>query len=44
VTLVVIEGGGHAFPQPTTTFPPFFGATNGDINAAAVIWQFFSGR
>jgi len=41
VQLVTIEGGGHTFPHPEASYPRFFGPANTDINAAAVIWDFF---
>ncbi len=41
IKLITIEGGGHAVPHPSTKFPPFFGATNADINGPQEIWSFF---
>ena len=43
VTLLTLEGGGHAVPHPSTKFPPFFGPTNQDLNGPREIWSFFEG-
>lgn len=44
IKLITIEGGGHAVPHPSTKFPPFFGATNADINGPQEVWSFFRER
>ncbi len=41
VRFVTLDGAGHSIPHPTRKFPPFFGGTNGDINAVQEIWHFF---
>ncbi len=41
IKLITIDGGGHAVPHPLTKFPPFFGATNADINGPQEVWSFF---
>jgi len=43
VTLLTLDGGGHAVPHPSTKFPPFFGPTNQDLNGPREIWSFFEG-
>jgi polyhydroxybutyrate depolymerase len=43
VVLYAIEGGGHTFPgSPGRNMPRLLGNRNEDIDAAAVIWAFFS--
>ena len=44
VTLVAIEGGGHTWPGGYQYLPePFIGKTSKDIDANALIWNFFKG-
>ena len=43
VILYAIEGGGHTFPgSPGRNMPRLLGNRNEDIDAAAVIWEFFA--
>ena len=43
VSLLTLEGGGHAVPHHKTKYPPFFGPTNQDLNGPREIWTFFEG-
>ena len=42
VSLVVIEGGGHAIPHPSIRAPRLLGRTSQDISGAEEIWRFLS--
>ena len=42
VVLYTIHGGGHVVPQPYYRYPQIVGAQTGDLDAPAVIWEFFS--
>ena len=41
VVLYAIHGGGHVVPQPYWRFPRVVGAQTEDLDAPAVIWDFF---
>jgi polyhydroxybutyrate depolymerase len=41
VTLIKIQGGGHAVPHPATYGPRALGRSNRDFHAAREIWDFF---
>jgi polyhydroxybutyrate depolymerase len=42
VILYTIHGGGHVVPQPFYRYPRNVGRMTEDLNAPAVIWEFFS--
>jgi polyhydroxybutyrate depolymerase len=42
VVLYTIHGGGHVVPQPFYRYPRNVGRMTDDLNAPAVIWEFFS--
>lgn len=45
VTLVTIEGGGHTWPGGAQYLPrAIIGRTSRDVEATALIWQFFAGH
>lgn len=41
VSFYRVENGGHTWPGSTGQLPAFFGATNRDVHAASLIWDFF---
>jgi polyhydroxybutyrate depolymerase len=41
VVLYGVENGGHTWPSSATSIPAQFGLSSQDINASAVIWDFF---
>jgi polyhydroxybutyrate depolymerase len=41
VVLYTIHGGGHVVPQPYWRFPRVVGPQTEDLDAPAVIWDFF---
>ena len=43
VTLYTVVNGGHVVPGPNTAFPRLVGPINRDLDAPALIWQFFAG-
>lgn len=42
VVMYAIHGGGHVVPQPNFQYPASLGGQTGDLDAPAVIWDFFS--
>jgi polyhydroxybutyrate depolymerase len=42
VSLVTIRGGGHTFPHPIYSAPRILGKSSHEVDAAEVIWNFFS--
>jgi len=42
VVLYTVHGGGHVVPQPYYSYPRIVGVMTEDLDAPAVIWDFFS--
>jgi len=42
VVMYAIHGGGHVVPQPNFQYPGILGRQTADLDAPAVIWEFFS--
>jgi polyhydroxybutyrate depolymerase len=42
VVLYTVHGGGHVVPQPVFSYPRLLGRQTEDVDAPAVIWDFFS--